>query len=168
MAFRARGGGGIAQKNWQSNCVVLNALDIAIGSASAVEVFQYATAQTILRTRGKVYLQLDAGGVDERVVVAMGLIIVSRRAAAIGVTALPLPDTNAEDDWLWYGYMVCSSLGEAAIQPDALFDRQEVDSKAMRKVKADESLVFVSEICTSLDVTGSVDVMLGVRQLTGS
>jgi len=127
----------------------------------------FTFAETILRTRGHVFLQLDSGGADERVLVAVGLIVVSTNAFTAGAASLPSPVDDGEDDWLWHSYLSLSVLAEVAISDQAMFQRQEIDSKAMRKVRPGEVLAFMAEIADVSDNAGTIDLMYGTRILFG-
>ncbi len=166
MARRGRSGA-TAHKSWLvvgGQAAAVDAAASALGSG----LTSFDLPQTLLRVRGRVQVQLDAAAVDERVTVAMGLIVVPDRAASVGITAVPLPSSNGEDDWLWHGFAMVTSGAEAAIVPDALIATIEIDSKAMRKVKPDESLVFVVESVSAatVDQGGSFDVIYGYRCLS--
>jgi len=159
----------ISAKGWSTSlCGLITGLDIgaaaaAIGSVTAIS----QKDQTILRTRGQVYAQLDSGAVDERVMVAVGIAVVSDPAALAGVGAIPTPDTEGSYDWLWHGFLSVSSGAEGAVVNDSQHDRLEIDSKAMRKIGSSDTLVFAAEICATVDQTGTVDLMYATRILFG-
>ncbi len=162
---RGRRSGKRANYNWQGNCGSNVATDLAVGSASFFNLFAFTEAATLVRTRGELFLQLDGGGIDERVMIASGIIIVSTNAAAAGIASLPSPRTDPEDDWLWFDYTAITTGAEVGIVHDFLVARKEIDSKAMRKVKATDTMVLVNEVCASVDATGTFDSMFGVRVL---
>ncbi len=49
-----------------------------------------------------------------------------------------------------------------------LFDWTMVDSKAMRKMKPNESIVLVAEVAGSNDVGGTVDFVYSINVLNGA
>ena len=128
----------------------------------------FSTKVTIVRIRGSVNIQLDAGAADERALVACGIGIVSTDAAAVGGASTPGVGEDPGYPWIWHQFMWVSSLGEAAVQPQALFHRVEVDSKAMRRVGLNETLIFTCQIVKVVDGTGTLDVEYGLRILTAA
>ncbi len=110
---------------------------------------------TILRMRGYVQVSLDATKqVDDRVLVTFGLAIMSTDAFLLGPTSFPDPADEPEFPWLWWAQMQLEAYvtaGEEAWGMTA--QRLEVDSKAMRKVKPGQSLVWVAQ---KSDTAGAV------------
>ena len=106
---------------------------------------------TIVRTRGfgRVHLRGSAGGITDGFAGAVGLAIVPSTAFAIGVTAIPGPLTEEDwDGWLWHEFFdirtttsVTADLGEQVIASKAFV----IDSKAMRKISGDETVVGMLE-----------------------
>ena len=102
---------------------------------------------TIVRTRFLVGILSDQAAVSESQVGAFGMAVVSDQAAAIGVTAIPMPITDMSSD-LWFvhqlmysDFQIDSSVG---FQSDAMH-QYVIDSKAMRKVEVGEDIVLVTE-----------------------
>ncbi len=58
---------------------------------------------TVIRARGAMYLKSDQTAAAEDQAVGLGMAIVSDQAVAIGVTAVPTPDTDGGSD-LWFVY----------------------------------------------------------------
>ena len=133
---------------------------------AVIDLFTLTEPRTLRRLRGKVMVQLDAGAPDEKANIAMGIIVVNERALAVGVSAMPSPVADGGDDWIWYGVASVNSGTEAAILPEYLTDRMEIDSKAMRKLHADERIVFIIEPSTVVDQGGTFDFVVSVRALT--
>ena len=165
---RGRARGRRADYEWSAGCFKGAGIDLANGTKSSEDLGAITGPATLVRTRGEIFLQLDATAVDERVIIAMGLIVASENAAAAGAASLPSPVSDGADDWYWYGFATMSSLAETAVQPDALFTRVVIDSKAMRKVKPTEHLVLVLEVCDGVDQNGSFDYLGGCRSLFAS
>ncbi len=162
-------GGRRTDYEWISQCGRMSQLDLTTGSvALGTGAFDLTGPGTVMRLRGRFYAQLDIGGVDERAVIAVGVIKVSDEALAAGVASIPSPDTDGDAEWIWHGYLIVSAGAEAAVVTDAMFDRVEVDSKAMRRFKASDSLAVVAEVCDSSDQAGTADLMYGLRLLLGS
>ncbi len=87
-------------------------LDIAIGAqalgAGGAAIIQVMSAGflakrpfTVVRTHLEVLFQSDQVAATETQLGAIGLCVVSDQAAAIGITAVPTPDTDLASD-LWY------------------------------------------------------------------
>ncbi len=102
---------------------------------------------TVVRTRGEVAIRPPSATItDLQVVGAFGVAIVSDRAFAAGAASIPGPFTDAG----WDGWFVWGSFHYVQEQADATgiylnFHTQIVDSKAMRKVTDDETVVFMAE-----------------------
>ncbi len=147
---------------------MLTGIDLTPTTRAVVALVNFRLAQTVTRIHGELLFQLDAIAVDERAVVAWGLIVVPDNVVTVGATAAPHPFTDIEDEWIAHGFGVMSSLAESAVQSDGLFHRLTVDSKAMRKVKDTQSLMLVVEVADSLDQGGTFDVIGGFRVLLGT
>ena len=74
--------------------VVMNSLNAA---AQALRPF------TVVRTRGFYHVRSDQNAADETYHAAIGACVVSDQAVAIGVTAVPTPNTDRASD-LWFVY----------------------------------------------------------------
>ena len=79
-------------------------------------------------------------------VVYGGLIIVSSDAQAAGATASPGPGSDREQAWIWTGQLFVSSGDEAAVVDQRLSTSIAIDSKAQRKMKQGDTLVFMVEV----------------------
>ena len=117
---------------------------------------------TIVRTRGAFTLKPTSFASDLNFTGAMGMAIVSTEAFTAGIASVPEPFSDAD----WGGWMVWRSFGEhvqsitqaGVIYPGSL--TLEIDSKAMRKVTPNETLVVVAE-----SQAGAFDVFDGTRHL---
>jgi len=129
-------------------------IGVAAGSAVIISSFTPATAvpsmikPTIIRTRGEVAIAptLGALSADVTIVGAYGLAVVSTAALTAGVASIPTPWEEPG----WDGWFVWRSFGLSFDNIDSTgvivtAHQQEVDSKAMRKVTAAESVVLVAE-----------------------
>ena len=78
---------------------------------------------------------------------AIGLGVVTAQAVAIGITALPKPDTDADwGGWMWHSYYAntIERLSASGFQHRSL-TLIPIDTKAMRKIGLNERLVLVIE-----------------------
>jgi len=141
----------------------------AIGGAVAVfdQTFSGAANDapfTIVRTRGSLYVQSDQLVATEFPFGAIGFAVVSAPAAAIGVTALPTPITDEGSDlfFVWEPWAASIAVS-SAIGLDMNGLREiKIDSKAMRKVTADEDIVVTLE---NASATAAVSYILKFRML---
>ena len=86
------------------------------------------------------------GAADSGKAIGLGLMIASDDQLAAGATAFPGPLADADADWLWHSYMLLATVTTTAgDNTTAGVARIEVDSKAMRRVKQNDNLVFVAE-----------------------
>ena len=101
---------------------------------------------TLVRTRGEIGVYGDMTADDAAILVGFGLMVADTKAFTIGTTALPLPLTDPDsDDWFWYTTRMLINA------PTGITDQLSaasiaVDSKAMRKIGGDETVVLVAEI----------------------
>ena len=116
---------------------------------------QFGDPGTILRCRSDIVFSTFAGAVADDVTVSMGLAIVS--AAAFAAGAVSCPDaSNTSFPWLWWKAVTVIAQTTAREQPWGVSNHHiELDSKAMRKVKATETLVM----CVELGSTAGVALM---------
>jgi len=136
-------------------------VNVADAGATLIASAPFDEAATIVRTRGMVSIRPQSAAASADFVGAIGIGTVSSEALGVGVTAIPEPFTDAD----WGGWYVWRSFGYRNDFDDAtgvqLFDWGfEVDSKAMRKVGSNESLVMVAE-----SFTGAYSVSMAVRTL---
>ncbi len=165
----ARSSGRRTDYEWQAVAGRITTLDLAEGSANVgTNGMVVSVPSTSMRIRGEVLVQLDAGAVDERACIAMGIIKVSNSAFAAGIGSIPNPFADAESEWVWHSFTSVTSMAEAAVGSDYIASRVVIDSKAMRKCKPNETFAFVAEVASSVDATGSVDLIYGWRQLFGT
>ena len=110
-------------------------------SASALALRPF----TIVRTHGIMHIESDQDAASEFQEVAVGGIVVTDQAQAIGVTAVPTPTTEDSSDWFVYARLMHDFLFGSAIgfSPQGAFLR--FDSKAMRKVDLGSTLIHVVE-----------------------
>jgi len=125
---------------------------VAIGAGAKVIVASFDPAAagllspTIIRTRGEVSVGSVATGSTE-ITGAYGMCIVTDTAFAAGAGSIPGPWSDSGWDgwfvWRSFNFTVVSATG-TGFQSDAYL-RHEVDSKAMRKITDDETVVLMAE-----------------------
>ena len=117
---------------------------------------------TVVRTRGDVSIFPNSVTADLNIVGAYGLAIVSDQAFAAGVASVPGPWNSPG----WDGWFVWRSFGYRVENVDStgvnapLSISQEVDSKAMRKVTENETIVLVAE-----SQAGAFSISMALRLL---
>ena len=156
----SRGSRGV--KNWTGFVVG----DTLVTSTQVI-LFQFTSGavETILRVRGVLRaLAIPDTALDETTL-GLGLIVVSDSAAAAGGVSVPGPAADFDSPWVWHQFVPLISAAATAASDVAigLQDKIVVDSKAMRKLGAAETLVMVAQITNSQFVT--VRVQGGVRLL---
>ncbi len=121
----------------------------------------FMVAPTIVRTRGMVSFRLSSFAADLAIVGAVGVGVVSDRAFAAGAASIPGPFTDAS----WGGWLAWRSF---AFNFDVTTDvgrllaswTLEMDSKAMRKIAIDETIVLMAE-----SQQGALEVAMPLRLL---
>ncbi len=101
--------------------------------------------EVVRRTRGQLLVTSDQGANIETQMGAMGFCVVTDAAAAIGITALPTPVTDASDDiwFVWQSFLQFSGAGPGAAAADGTVTPYEFDSKAMRRVEEGRQIAVV-------------------------
>ncbi len=129
-------------------------------------IFAHSVQETVLRCRGNLTIiaTQDAAADDE--VVAFGIIAVSDAAAAAGGVSIPGPILNPEASWLWHQYVPLAAGSSASPLDDAIGTNRlvEIDTKSMRRLGANESLILVGERDST--AFASVQVNGGLRVLS--
>ena len=127
--------------------------ETVLGSASTAALIGTLNAAalalrpfTVVRVRGHFGLRSDQVSADEDYSASLGVAVVSSQAAAIGVTAVPTPETDRGSD-LFFVYESLAghfrfTTGVAYIEAGHWKD---FDSKAMRKVDGDQDIAIVTE-----------------------
>ena len=121
-------------------------VSVTTGGATLVGSFQQDQPFTVMRTRGQMTVRSTTVGADLSIVGAFGIGIVSQEAFDAGVVSMPEPFTDAD----WGGWMVHELFAfdfEFADVTGVNFNpwSRVIDSKAMRKVSANEVLVQIAE-----------------------
>ena len=140
---------------------------IAVATTAKVLIASFDAAAnglpspTVVRTRGEVSIHPTLTSADLTIVGAWGLAVVTDRAFAAGVASLPGPFTDAGwDGWFgWGSFSLRWDFGDATGARLAQVD-QIVDSKGMRKITDDETIVLVAE-----SQTGAYNISMPLRLL---
>jgi len=99
---------------------------------------------TIVRSHFDFYLHSDQAAAAENQVALWGAAVVSDQAAAVGITAVPTPNTELGSS-LWFA--IRGMFANATNLTDVTNGGQKysLDSKAMRKVEVGQDVVLVEE-----------------------
>ncbi len=136
-------------------------ITVATTVAGIISSVSFEEPVTVMRARGMFSLKVTDPSTDENIVGAVGMAVVSTEAFTAGVASVPEPYTDA--DWggwfVWrsfgYGWDVTTDIGRQWSSRDF-----EIDSKAMRKVSPNETVIIVVE-----SVVGAIDVLPAIRML---
>ncbi len=134
---------------------------VTLGSNSAAVLTGLSAAGlalrpfTVVRTRGFIYMVSDQAAATESQAIIYGEIVVKQPALAIGVTAVPTPESESQADWHVFEPLASqfSFLSAVGFQDPAGVG-VAFDSKAMRKVGTDDDLITVVEAAVSPDSEG--------------
>ena len=105
---------------------------------------------TVIRTRGLLELNLNAvSAVGAGFHGASGLCIVSADAVAAGAASIPSPVGDAGwDGWFWHSFFdvhtITATIADG-VNATAVHKQFMVDSKAMRKFRTNEAMVWMLE-----------------------
>ena len=99
---------------------------------------------TVVRTHFAFYLESDQAAGHETQAASWGAVVVGDQAVLVGITALPLPDTDLGSS-LWFAHKTMYADGVALTDVTTPGKYFEVDSKAMRKIEMGDDIVIVVE-----------------------
>ena len=116
---------------------------------------------TVRRSVGMLFVQSDQSAAQEVQAGAFGMCVVNGTAAALGVTAIPGPVTD-DDDELWGGYLGFVAAGEAGTEAPISGIQYPFDFKAMRKIPGGSFQIFIIENASS---AAALEVMVSVSSL---
>jgi len=150
---RSRGRGTRLNKVWTTSGIVDGAaLTTTQSNPGSIGVSLAENVQdgTILRIRGGGLVRATPDAATDSDMVGMGLIVVNQAASAVGGTSLPGPINDAGADWLWYSNVFLDAAGATGETATNLSCTRyfEIDSKAMRHIRADQFLAFMAELST--------------------
>jgi len=105
---------------------------------------EFLVATTLVRCRGHYQIRFVPDAANSSQIAGLGLIIVDEQAFTAGAASVPSPTDDMDEEWVWHGlFPFAPAFGVAAADDVALVVSGEIDSKAQRKVKPGDSLVFV-------------------------
>ncbi len=135
------------------------------GSAVAVGVNDLQSS-TLIRTRGLLSVHFDPTTIADILQFGVGLGVYSDDAFVVGQTAMPGPLSDAGFDWVWHKIVTFGPTFTATEDGTNILHNLwvDVDSKAMRKVKTNQSVAFIVEAVV-LSGGGSIDYSVSARQL---
>ena len=152
---------------WNGGTVLLNNITTSTLIASMVVVNQ---SSTLMRVHGEIMFRLatSAAALGSKIL-GCGLIAASDDQFAAGASAFPNPITDMDAAWLWHGFGLVGAVSTtlASNFSDAMVARLTIDSKAMRKVRANQQIILVVDP-EDLVGTETVDGMAAARFLFGS
>ena len=150
-------GAGVGRQTLTQSASTL--LSVLGASALALRPF------TVLRTHVEVLWSSDQAAVTEVPFGSYGWMVVSEAAAGVGITAIPNPsgiDGDPDADWfVWQAMSTKFEFLSSVGFDGSSGSRYVIDSKAMRKVGADDQIVVLVDV----QAAGGVDLVTNGRQL---
>ena len=136
-------------------------ITVASAGATLIEFASFEEPLTVVRTRGFVSIKPASPTADIEIIGAFGLGIVSTEAFTAGVASMPEPFTDAD----WSGWYVWRSFAYDFEFNDATGINYptwnfELDSKAMRKIGPNETIVGIAE-----SFSGAFNISANTRSL---
>ena len=133
----------------------------ATSTASAIGDLAFlisVPAATLVRTRGAISVHAQAvGAVEDNILVAYGIIVVSENAVNVGLTAVPDPLVDIENDWFVYGTFAMSAVSTNPAAISILMNQtHQFDSRGQRKLKLGDALALVVSASQDISTTGTV------------
>ena len=98
--------------------------------------------ETILRIHGAICVQSDQAGALEEQLGAVGLCLVTDRAVTVGITAIPDPVTEVDDDF-WFVYRPFMQSSTQGVDQGQTSFYYEIDSKGKRIVSQGHTVAIV-------------------------
>ncbi len=152
-------------KTWAGSDATAHAFaTVAASSAVILSSLSILVDITILRTRGVLAVGSDQVAATEFQIGAAGICVVTTAAFTAGIASLPTPVTeNSWDGWLWYqSFAQRVVFGTAVGLEPQYVTSYQIDSKAMRKVGPDETIVCIAE---NASASAGLSVTCPIRQL---
>ena len=152
------------RKDWNALAggpLILTGATTVIGGTLAV-----SAAVTVIRMIGEYAIGPSTvpTALDE-VEIGVGIGVVSTDAASLGATAMPDPTDDVAFPWLyWADHLLFFATNSQSAGAVTVSLRRQFDVRSMRRMKADESLVFVVQYT---DVVGlpPVHVSIGATRV---
>ena len=120
---------------------------------------------TVVRIRGHVWqrLGINAQGSGDAILLAHAIMVVDAKQLAVGVTAMPIPLSDNSEDFLWADSTLLMQPTATTFAGDGnQWSDIVIDSKAMRKLTLNQTLVMVTEMNTQAGAGGE-DVSFGFQ-----
>jgi len=122
----------------------------AVDGIVNVQALSFLIPATILRMRGAGGLVMfdESCQAGDKAIFGYGIAVVSTDSFNVGVTAMPDPIAELEFPWLYLTQvdLECTVVvGDQALG-STTFRLPEIDSRSMRKIKPNESLVMIEEL----------------------
>jgi len=146
--------------NWTQSAQATDFTALAANTLVLQQRFTAATIlsemgaeSTVIRTRGVFQVWADQAASAENAFGALGMAIVSEQAAVAGAASIPDPYSDA----LWDGWFVHQYFSHSIILADATGlatpagTTYEINSKAMRKVQDNETVVVMITNASATD-----------------
>jgi len=159
-----------SNKSWAG----LQTNDITIAGSTKVLLGSFVLSnagidETMLRTVGTLGISPDQSATSEVQIGALGLIVVTDRAAAVGITAIPGPITDIDDDgWFLYIPIVQAfRAGDSTGNTPDWATQYHFDSKAKRIVSDGQQIAMVIENATAFGMKASI-VMRTLSMVRGT
>ncbi len=155
-----------ANYQWDSAPAVANTVFATTASASASfqSLLTATDPVTIRRIIVDVFIALSTVGDGLVLSGRIGIILANPREIAIGATAVPLPITNGDLNWMWNrGYGLAAQLAGTDGYDTRVLHLHD-DVRGMRKMKETQSLICVIENAAG----GTLLSMASVRVLTST
>ena len=148
------------QTGWEAGvggtavAALINDTPIFLGSGVQPQV----DGLTLVRTRGLFSIELDViTAAGDGFFGAVGIGICTNAAFAAGIASVPSPIAEQGwDNWLYYQFFSVHGGVNAADDSFSSSSKIEIDSKAMRKVTADETIFAVLEATETGSAIGNV------------
>ena len=140
-------------------------LALAAGTVGVNVAAAQHDRETILRTRGNLFAQLDGVNVPGvGIIVSVGMVLVPE---GTGTTVLWSPQTDGDAPWFWYESFTLfyeEAVTDVVAYPGGGTFRSVMDSKAMRKMRNQEVQMVVEN--TTFGIAGEVNLAISGRFLT--
>ncbi len=165
-AFVRRAG---PQRQFVWSEIVISAFSIALGTAKVAGTglgVSTGGGITLMRTRGRASVHFDPTSAGDVVQYGIGLGVFTSDAFAAGSASLPGPLTDIDYDWIWHTVgMMGPSFTATEDGTNILHNLWiELDSKAMRKLKPNQTVGFMLEGSIK-NGGGTLDLSVAARQL---
>ena len=165
FAGRTRPGKKIDFKQWAA--IPSGNLGTAAAVVQAAGGLSFSDPGTILRVRGQYAVGFDGGADGDLQKVGFGIAVLATDVFLGAVASMPTPLGDVDYPWLfWYEsnlQLTVPIAGESSSDIMA-FERVVVDSKAMRKVKPNETVFYIVQTSAAVptDIAiGQMRVLIG-------